>query len=115
MTKNEALAEYLRGMLNRHNISAREMSEKAGLANNAVSSIIRGDTNPTPYTLKQLADTWGTEADYLSLMHLAGHLHLSPDLILSPEEADLLHLFRKLEVSEQKRILQAMRSWVEDK
>jgi hypothetical protein len=73
--RNKALIDYLRKVMERYpGLSARKMSIDAELANNAVTAILTGKTNPTPYTIEKLVSKWGTPEDYMTLMRLAGHL-----------------------------------------
>lgn len=78
-------------------LSARQMSEEAQLANNAVTAILSGKTNPTPYTIKKLTDKWGTQEDYLAMMRLAGHLppESSEPIDISDAELKALNVVRE--------------------
>jgi hypothetical protein len=96
--RNKALIDYLRKMMERYpGLSARKMSLDAELANNVVTLILGGKTNPTPYTIKKLTDKWGTPDDYLTMMRLAGHLPPKSDndkLDITADEWQGMNLIR---------------------
>lgn len=73
--KNQKLGDYIRSMVARHpGLNNRQASLRAGLNENAIQQILSLDrTQPSPITLKKLADTWGTSQDYRTLMRLSGY------------------------------------------
>jgi hypothetical protein len=97
--RNKALIDYLRKMMERYpGLSARKMSIDAELANNAVTAILTGKTNPTPYTIEKLVSKWGTPEDYMTLMRLAGHLPPesdNDDLDIAADELQGINLIRE--------------------
>jgi hypothetical protein len=106
------IADYIKEILDRHpGLSMRKASLQAGLNENEVQQIIKGDRpTPRPDTLKAITDTWGTLGDYIELMRLAGYeIPLSPDFD-DPEEAELLALFRDLPPKARDYVLKILRS-----
>ena len=68
------LGEYILGLLDKHNLSMREASIRAGLSPAAVNMIVRRGklTQPRPDTLQALASV--LDGDFRYMMQLAGHL-----------------------------------------
>jgi hypothetical protein len=109
--RNEALVAYLEELMRRRPwLSARRMSVEAGLANNIVTAILSGRTNPTPYTIKKLTDKWGTPGDYLAMMRLAGHLPLDAPGESAPGEELLLRTYRQLDEDGRREALALLKA-----
>lgn len=80
-----ALGAYLVDSCERHNLSMREASLRAGLSDATISVIVRrgDDTTPRPETLQTLART--LDGDFQHMMRLAGHLPPAPQRAIDDE------------------------------
>lgn len=67
------IGSYIADLRKEKNWSQRELSEKSGISNTEISRIEAGKrTNPTPSTLRALADA--LQVEYRDLMKLAGYI-----------------------------------------
>lgn len=83
MGRGQTLGEYLLLLCERHNLSMRRASERAGLDPTTIAQIVRrGKTStPRPDTLRLIADALG--GNYRYMMQLAGHLPPAPSTPLT--------------------------------
>lgn len=72
--RNQPLADYVERLWKESGISSmRKVCEKADINPGALHAILKGKTNPSPYTIDRLVSIFG-EQHRTPLMQLAGHL-----------------------------------------
>ena len=108
--KPSPLGNWLREQLKRHRLSQSAFVSQTGLSKGTVSDIINRAHVPKPEILQIIADYFKEPRE--KLYRLAGILPL--EAALSPQEEEMLHLFRQLGAVERKRLLQLMRAWLEN-
>ncbi|MFQ5613980.1 MAG: helix-turn-helix domain-containing protein [Anaerolineae bacterium] len=91
--------------------SNSELARRANLVPSTISMVLNGDKRPGLDFCNGVARALNHPPE--AIFRLAGLLPPDPDM--DPEEKEALHLFRQLGDAERKRILQAMRAWVEEK
>lgn len=68
------LGEYLEAIRKRHpRLSIRQMALQAKVGESVINGIIKHGKGARPKTLNRIADRWGNDKDYLTMMRLAGH------------------------------------------
>jgi len=98
---NERLSEWLRGEMDRRNLSIRELADKADLPHSSVGRAAQPNSNIGPKVLTKLAAA--LRVSPINLFEMAGLLPASP-----PESTDtrhLTHIYMVLKEPERKELI----------
>lgn len=63
---NDTIGERIKALLKQRNMTQRELAEKAGCTEAAVSHYVKGDRIPRSRVMTQIAIALGTTTDYLT-------------------------------------------------
>jgi transcriptional regulator with XRE-family HTH domain len=107
----ETFAAWLESELQNRGWRLSDLSRKANLDTGSVSRILSGTRNPGPEICLAIAQALNYPPEIV--FRHAGLLPPEPETSSVEKEAG--HLFRQLGELEQRRILQIMRAWLEEK
>lgn len=84
-----------------------DIKEKTGISSGNMSDIERGNRLPAANTLLQLSEVLQCSIDYLlrGKSSISENLTTSPPTDLSPQEQDMLKLFRNISKDDQEELL----------
>lgn len=104
------MADRLRALMATAGYGPKELTQRSGLARGTVQNLLNQVRAPQdPDTVKRLADAFGITIDQL-LQGVRTVYHDEPGMDLSPEEADVLGLWRGIRAAERERIRKQMRA-----
>lgn len=107
------LKDTLRELRTEKNMTQKELSEQLDLSKNTVCEYEKGRAEPSLETLLKLSAIFGVSVDYLlGRSDDFGNVTVttaSPSAVLTPDEQELLELYKKLPKTRQRTVLDTIR------
>lgn len=101
---NMSFGDNLRTLIEERNLTQKELAKQLNLAPSTMGSYVQNTREPDFNTLKMIADYFGVSTDYL--------LDFNSNQTISPQENDLLRIFRSLSSAQKDICLEQCKVFV---
>ncbi|HIU68502.1 MAG TPA: helix-turn-helix transcriptional regulator [Candidatus Scubalenecus merdavium] len=98
------LGDKLRGLIEERGLTQKEIAKQLNIAPSTMGSYVQNTREPDFDTLKLLANYFQVSADYL--------LDYRPDQTITPQESELLRVFRALNTEQQAIYLEQGKAFI---
>lgn len=99
-----SFGDNLRTLIEERNLTQKELAKQLNLAPSTMGSYVQNTREPDFNTLKMIADYFGVSTDYL--------LDFNSNQTFSPQENDLLRIFRSLSSAQKDICLEQCKVFV---
>lgn len=99
-----SFGDNLRTLIEERNLTQKELAKQLNLAPSTMGSYVQNTREPDFNTLKMIADYFGVSTDYL--------LDFNSNQTISPQENDLLRIFRSLSSAQKDICLEQCKVFV---
>lgn len=99
-----SFGDNLRTLIEERNLTQKELAKQLNLAPSTMGSYVQNTREPDFNTLKMIADYFGVSTDYL--------LDFNSKQTISPQENDLLRIFRSLSSAQKDICLEQCKVFV---
>lgn len=99
-----SFGDNLRILIEERNLTQKELAKQLNLAPSTMGSYVQNTREPDFNTLKMIADYFGVSTDYL--------LDFNSNQTISPQENDLLRIFRSLSSAQKDICLEQCKVFV---